>query len=117
MVDMAVERMMAKLIGIRNFQQIMILWKSFHFLKKFLTFEILSDLIYSMKEKLDWKPWTKPEDIPVDTFCLFKLNDKYHQYEVGKFKLNASGNPLGTIGGRFYFDWEILEWAVIEDII
>jgi len=65
-----------------------------------------------MKDKLDWKPWTGPDDIPENVWCLFKIDHNFNKYQTGIF-----GKSVGTIGGRFYFDWTILEWAVIEDIV
>lgn len=66
---------------------------------------------------LDWKPWEGVENIPIGECLLFEVYDGVLKYHTGRFGLNNSQKPVGTIGCRFHFDHKIKRWARIQHLL
>ena len=72
---------------------------------------------------LVWTKYTSLNDIPLGKLVLFQvksasaktwLRGEFHTGTVGE---NGSGQRLSIIGGRFYYDYTILSWAVIDHFL
>jgi len=67
--------------------------------------------------KLEWKEWISANGVPREELLLIEVERSYDKYQSGVIHTGANGGPIGTFGGQFYFDWDIIRWASIQHLI